>query len=244
MPLNMERLLDWWLSPLSGASTHTIDTWAMWHARVMVLAWAILLPLGALVARYFKVMPGQDWPRAVDNRLWWHAHRTLQYSGVILMLVGAALAWSNATPSSSIAVWHGYLGWSVVALGVLQMLGGWMRGSKGGPTDVQIRGDHYDMTAHRLWFEGIHKTCGWLALVLAVMTVCLGLWAADAPRWMVALLAAWWIGLFAFGVWMEKSGRCVDTYQAIWGPDPVHPGNRRQHVGWGARRTNVDQEKV
>jgi Eukaryotic cytochrome b561 len=244
MPLSIDKLLDWWLSPLSGAATHTLQVWVIWHARLMVLAWAVLLPAGALVARYFKVMPSQDWPREVDNRGWWHMHQSLQYGGVAVMVLGLYLVWNNAAQSAVAAVWHGYLGWCVVALSAIQILGAWMRGSKGGPTEAQMRGDHYDMTTHRRWFEGIHKTCGWVAVLLAVATVVFGLWAADAPRWMVLVLAIWWICLLVFGIWLQRTGRCVDTYQAIWGPHPSHPGNRRHHVGWGARRANFDQEKI
>ena len=54
---------------------HPIAPWAAWHARCMVLAWAVRLPLGALVARFCKVMPGQRWPQRLDNPAWWHAHR-------------------------------------------------------------------------------------------------------------------------------------------------------------------------
>ena len=35
---------------------------------------------------------------------------------------------------------------------------------------------------------------------------------------------------------LQRQGRCIDTYQAIWGPDPRHPGNRLKPVGWGVRR--------
>lgn len=244
MPLNVDKLLDWWLSPLSGATAHTLENWMIWHARLMVLAWAVLIPLGALTARYFKVMPRQDWPREVDNRAWWHAHRLFQYGGVTVMLLGLYMLYSATAQSTFTGAWHGYFGWGVVALSAVQILGAWMRGSKGGPTDVQMRGDHYDMTPHRRWFEGIHKTCGWLAVVLAVVAVGLGLWAADAPRWMFLTLAVWWSGLLVVGALLEKAGRCVDTYQAIWGPDPVHPGNRRYPAGWGASGANFDREKV
>lgn len=241
--MSMDKLLDWWLSPLSGATAHVADGWMVWHARVMVLAWSVLLPLGVLAARYFKVTPQQDWPRHIDNRVWWHAHRALQYSGVVLMLVGVALAWDRGARLTSIAAWHAYLGWGIVVLGVLQVVGAWMRGSKGGPTDIDMRGDHYDMTPHRLWFEGIHKTLGWLAVVAAIATVCLGLLAADAPRWMALMLLLWWLALLALGVYLERSSRCIDTYQAIWGPDSIHPGNRRQHIGWGMKRPQTHQEK-
>ena len=232
--------MRWWLSPLSGSGSHQLDTSIVWHARAMVLAWAILLPLGAVAARYLMVTPGQNWPHQLDNRTWWHAHRSLQYAGAVLMIVGIALLfdWRSAATAApfSLAFWHGYVGWAVVALGVLQILSAWFRGSKGGPTDTQLRGDHYDMTRHRLRFEALHKLGGWLSVVLAVVTVILGLIAADAPRWMPLALTVWWIVLIAAALYLQRTGHCIDTYQAIWGPDMKHPGNQRKINGWGMRR--------
>lgn len=241
MPLNFEDSWRWWLSPFSGATTHFLNDWVIWHARVMVLAWAVLLPLGAVAARYFKVTPWQSWPQQLDNRFWWHAHRLLQYSGSALMVLGVALSWGHGALATPVAQWHATLGWFVIALGVLQLVSAWSRGSKGGPTEPYLRGDHYDMTPHRLWFERLHKAGGWLALVLAVVTVGLGLWAADAPRWMALVLSAWWLALFLAATRLERTGRCVDTYQAIWGPNPKHPGNQRSHPGWGMRRPHDDR---
>ena len=60
-------MLEWLLAPLSGAATHSLAPWAYWHARLMVLGWAVLLPVGVLVARFYKVTPQQDWPRELDN---------------------------------------------------------------------------------------------------------------------------------------------------------------------------------
>jgi hypothetical protein len=244
MPMSFNQFLDWWLSPISGISEHHIETWVSWHARTMVAAWAILLPLGVLAARYFKVTPKQDWPRQVDNRAWWHAHRTFQYGGSLFMLIGVWLIWERSTQTSLLAQWHAYLGWTVVALACVQILGGIFRGSKGGPTEPQMRGDHYDMTTWRLWFETIHKTAGWSAVLLSVLTICLGLVISDAPRWMPLVLAVWWVGLFLVALRLEQAGRCIDTYQAIWGPDLKHPGNRRPKVGWGARRRIEKEKKI
>lgn len=84
----MTSLLQWLTTPLSGVSEHAIEPNVFWHARLMVLAWGICLPLGGLVARYFMVTPRQNWPRALDNQFWWHAHRCLQYTGVLAMSVG------------------------------------------------------------------------------------------------------------------------------------------------------------
>lgn len=228
--------LAWWLAPLSGANEHQLPDWVIWHARTMVMAWAVLLPLGVLAARFFKVTPRQDWPRVLDNRAWWHAHRGLQYLGMALVGVGTALAWDHGAQASASAAWHHWLGWAVVLLGAGQLLSAWTRGSKGGPTELTMRGDHYDMTGHRRWFERLHKGLGWLAIAAAVLTIGLGLAAADAPRWMAGVFTAWWLLLAALAWRWQRQGRCIDTYQAIWGPDTRHPGNQRRDTSWGARR--------
>lgn len=229
-------MIDWLLAPLSGAAQHHIEPWAYWHARLMVVGWGVLLPLGVLAARYFKITARQRWPQELDNKAWWYAHCTLQWAGIAAMTVGAAVVWGQGVGGSHVARLHAWGGWALVALGWLQMAAGLSRGSKGGPTGVSFRGDHYDMTPHRVWFERLHKSFGWLALLLAVAVTVLGLQAADAPRWMALVLSTWWL-LLAFAAWRwQRQGRCVDTYQAIWGPDPRLPGNRVKPIGWGVRR--------
>ena len=231
-------MLDWLTTPLSGATTHVIETAVAWHARLMVLAWGVLLPLGALAARFFKVLPGQDWPRVLDAKPWWHAHRLLQWSGVALMTLALALvlARHGAPGQAPTAVAHVWLGWLLAAAAWLQVAAGHARGSKGGPTAAGLRGDHYDMTPRRVRFERLHKGLGWAALAGARACIGLGLLAGDAPRWMPLGLALWWALLGTAFVRLQRAGRCIDTYQAIWGPDPAHPGNRCPPVGWGVRR--------
>ena len=222
----------WLMTPLSGATDHLIEPWAFWHARCMVLAWGILLPLGSFVARFYKVTPKQDWPRALDNKLWWHGHRFLQWSGVVVMSVGLVLVLLRNAPGQSSSTFnaqlHALAGWSVMAFGWLQVLAATLRGSSGGPAAAQLRGDHYDMTLRRRWFEGVHKKLGWVTLMAAAGVIASGLYMVDAPRWMPLLLSAWYL-LLAQQFWrLQKAGRCVDTYQAIWGPDTIHPGNRNK----------------
>jgi len=185
----------------------------------MVLAWSILLPLGVIGARFFKVMPGQDWPRELDNKTWWYTHLVLQYSGVACMALGVFLVLGSTQGDSMVARWHARAGWFVGALGLLQVLSGVLRGSKGGPTEPQLRGDHYDMTLHRVAFEWFHKCGGYTAILLAVFATFSGLIVADAPRWMVLVLFIWWIILIVVWLILQKQGRCIDTWQAIWGTD-------------------------
>ena len=64
----------------------------------------------------------------------------------------------------------------------------------------------------------------------------MGLLIVDAPRWMALILGVWWLILMAAFTRLQAAGRCIDTYQAIWGPDPAHPGNHLRPIGWGVRR--------
>jgi hypothetical protein len=119
------------------------------------------------------------------------------------------------------------------------MFSGILRGSKGGPTDHHMAGDHYDMTLWRVVFERVHKSLGWLAIGLALIVIVLGLLAADAPRWMLVALLVWWSVLSSIALQLQRRGCCIDTYQAIWGLYPNMPGLKRPPIGWGVHR-NVE----
>ena len=221
-------MIDWLHTPLSGSSEHSIAPWAYWHARAMVLGWGILLPLGALLARFYKVTRSQNWPTELDNKTWWHGHLALQYVGVALVTVGAVLSFNNSQQASMAAQLHAWAGWALLAAAWLQVAAGWLRGSKGGPTDSSLRGDHYDMTRRRLVFEHMHKSMGWAALLVSVGVIVSGLVLVDAPRWMLLVLCVWWPALVAGFAVLQKSRSGIDTYQAIWGPDLHHPGNQKK----------------
>ena len=239
--MELGQVIDWLLAPLSGATDHGPPLRVAWHGRLMVLAWGILAPCGVLVARYLKVAPGQDWPRERDNRLWWNVHRITQYSALVISLGAAWIVLNVATQRTPIGRVHGILGWAVVFLGCAQVLSGWLRGTKGGPTDPGAargdwHGDHYDMTPRRKAFEYFHKFAGLLAMLLMMLTIIVGLVVADAPRWMVLMIAGWWLMLGTMVAYLQSRGKCLDTYQAIWGLGPEHPGNSMRPIGIGIRQ--------
>jgi hypothetical protein len=198
-----------------------------------------------MVARFFKIAPGQDWPRALDDPRWWFIHRFCQYTALAFTVVAAALIlWRLGGPK--LRTGHGLMGWALLCVAALQLFGGLMRGEKGGPTapapDGSLRGDHYDMTPRRILFERAHKSLGYVALALGLACVVAGLWIANAPRWMWIVIAGWaalWGTLFAI---FQRRGMAVDTYQAIWGPDPALPGAGRPPIGWGVRRRDAKVE--
>jgi len=230
------KMLSWMHLTLSGAADHTLAPQIAWHGRLMVAGWSILLPTGILAARFFKVLPRQNWPERLDNRAWWHAHRWLNCAGLAAAALALFLILRRPAGAGALAFAHRAAGFAVLGLGVFQLLGGVLRGTKGGPTGERMRGDHFDMTPRRVRFERLHKSLGWLAMPLAALATVFGLVLADAPRWMAVLIAAWWLLLVAAFVALQKGGRCFDTYQAIWGPDPTLPGNQRKPIGWGIRR--------
>ncbi|MEM7744656.1 MAG: cytochrome b561 domain-containing protein [Pseudomonadota bacterium] len=203
----------------------------------MVLAWGALFPVGILIARFWKITPRQDWPRELDNQLWWRAHLRLQYTGGIAMLAGLVMIMLSETGDST----HTYVGWFVIGFAGLQFLAGWFRGTKGGPTDTNLRGDHFDMTFRRLAFEHFHKIAGYALLSLAAWGVASGMWQTNAPVWMWMSLVLWWSILITTFVILQRRGMAVDTYQAIWGPDPSLPGNQRPPIGWGVKRQSLKE---
>lgn len=230
---------EWLLSPIDASRAHEVGFAISWHARSMVLGWGILAPLAVLVARFFKVMPRQDWPRQLDNQTWWRGHWIGQTFVLGLSILGLALVMPPSWGEMSLHRWMGY---SVLVAVVAQVALGLARGTKGGPTapaeDGTLRGDHYDMTPRRRAFEVAHKTLGYGVLLLAASTILMGLWESNGPRWMWLVLAVWWSTLvLVFGIF-QKRGMAVNTYQAIWGTDSVHPGNTQLLSGYETQQSD------
>ncbi len=226
---------EWLLASMDTDRPHEVGFALSWHARSMVAAWGVLVPLGIFIARYFKIAPGQDYPKRLDSHFWWNTHRICQYTACALMAAGVWLILSDRSPDTLPGP-HWWLGWCVLSLAVVQLLGGLLRGTKGGPTSPEMRGDHFDMTPRRLAFEYVHKAAGYVALALAMVTIMSGLWQANGPNWMWLTLVLWWSALAVAAIILQRRGMALDTYQAIWGPDPKLPGNRRKPIGLGVRR--------
>ncbi len=243
--ITIGAVIHWLLTPISGSDDHVISAPIAWHGRLMVLGLGVLMPPVVIVARFFKVTLRQDWPQQLDNPFWFVTHR--RWGHVIGLVVAIGLAFVLAgqgwePPWHSL---HGALGWVVVALVLFQVVGSWLRGTHGGPIDPFTRqrrppsdwpGDHFSMTQRRIVFEYVHKWGGYILLTVTLTAIPTGLLAADAPRWMPITMGIWWLVLLGVFVWLQRAGRCIDTYQAIWGLDPNLPGNRRRPIGFGIMR--------
>jgi hypothetical protein len=82
------------------------------------------------------------------------------------------------------------------------------------------------MTLRRRLFEGWHKVCGWWAILLAPVAVLLGLALVGWPRPLCGLAGVLFLCEAALAALLARGARGISTYQAIWGPDAQHPGNR------------------
>ena len=197
------------------------------HGGLMIFAWIILAPLCVLIARFLKVMPGQDFPQIKDNPFWWRWHWIGQSVAVAISTAGFAaivIAKGGAMPATT----HGALGLCIVIAGWLQIIGGLLRGSKGGPTDARAdparpetwRGDHYDMTLRRRIFEGAHKAAGYGAVLLAPVAAWQGLELAGIER-LVSVSTQCFTATIAIAfIAGEWAGWRVPTWRAIWGDEP------------------------
>jgi hypothetical protein len=256
--MTLNEIIFWLTDPIRAGLPRALGDAARLHGLLTVLAAGVLLPLAVLLARYFKVLPGQDWPRQLDRRVWWVAHLGLAYGAALTLLAGMVIILREMSGSADdgegavahLAHAHAWLGWLSLAMMVALFINGWQRGSVGGPGKPApgtlgplhgVAGDHYDMTARRRWFERTHKLLGFLLLAVLIGCVISGLWHVNAPRGALVFLAAWWLLLLLLALRWERQGRCVDGYQAKWGPAMAHPGNRIPELGWGTRRYTEEE---
>ncbi len=233
----LNYVIGWLSDPLAGAVRRQEPLLFTLHGWINLFAVGFALPVGAIIARYFKVTRRQDWPRQVDSKFWWRGHLLLSYLGVALM-IAAQVPIANFSHFLDLRGFsqlklthlaHFASGWLFLLMGIFIVFTGWLRGSKGGPTDKQLRGDHYDLTERRLLFEAIHKKVGYALLTLSCFVAITGLFAAAMPRWSLGLLIIWWSFLLLLSFRYELGGKQIPTYQATWGLKLEHPGNRRRY---------------
>lgn len=206
------------------------------HALLMTLAWFVFVPVAVLAIRYFKPLPttygiALGTGRFDRRLLWWTIHWTFLYAAIGLSLAGTVIAVVVSQGFSGSV--HAVFGLAATAMGCLQIVSAWLRGSHGGKQGAASdpdrpetwRGDHYDMTPQRRWFEAYHKAAGYLTLALALAAVASGLlqyWVA-APALIVG--AAVVAGLLLTVVFEALEMR-QDTYRSVYGNHPDHPYNK------------------
>ncbi|MCA8869228.1 MAG: hypothetical protein KDA67_11305 [Rhodobacteraceae bacterium] len=221
-----------------GFLNRTIEIhWGL-HAWLMFICWFVLVPFGVMSIRYLKTRPVPlGLPRGVGKFdplfIWWVMHIWTLYTAIGLSLLGAAIALVVSGGFSGSV--HSFFGIATVLFGTLQIVAAWNRGSHGGhnhlssdPDDPSTwRGDHFDMTPKRRLFEAYHKPGGYFSVFLAIGAVASGL----VQFWMPAIaitLGLIFIGGFVLIVFSEFRGYRYDTYRAVFGSHPDHPGNKKR----------------
>lgn len=129
------------------------------HASLMIIGWGLFLPTGVSAAHFLKHRP---------NALWFKMHRIIQVIGLIIAITGwiVALATFDVFSSKGPSFNHGALGMTVMVLGILQPINAFIRPHP--PKEGESR------PLKRLIWEIVHKCSGYLAILLALVTIIFG----------------------------------------------------------------------
>lgn len=212
-----------------------------YHAILMVSIWFVLVPICILVIRFGKPKPTLTGIRekvSIWNVVWWwfSIHKYGLIVAICLALAGAIVAIVVSGGFSGSL--HSIFGIATVALGCLQIAGGWLRGTHGGknyytadPNDPKTWfGDHYNMTTRRRIFEAYHKTAGYFIFFFASGAITTGLMQYPIRGLGEFILAAVLIA-FALAIVLEYKGYRYDGYRAAHGYTMDAPFNKeREHL--------------
>uniref|UniRef100_A0ACD5U706 Uncharacterized protein n=1 Tax=Avena sativa TaxID=4498 RepID=A0ACD5U706_AVESA len=121
------------------------------HGALAMFGWGILLPLGAIVARYLRH----------KDPLWYYLHILLQFLGYIIGLAGVVTGIALYNRIHSNFTIHRGLGISVLALGSLQVIAFFLRPNP-------------DSKARKYW-NRYHHWLGRLCLFFAAVNIALGI---------------------------------------------------------------------
>lgn len=218
-----------------GVLGSTIPIHWSYHAMLMAGVWFVLVPLCIVAIRFGKPRPRPHGIREqikLSNAAWWwfSVHKFGLYLAIGLSIAGGAIALTARGGFSGSL--HSTFGLTTIALGCLQVVSAWLRGTHGGryydKADPNVpatwRGDHYDMTPRRRRFEAYHKTAGYFAGVFAIGAVATGLMQFPIPP-LAAFIPVWIVIVLILCVVLEYIGLRHDGYRAAFGNDPEHPYN-------------------
>lgn len=126
------------------------------HGALNLFAWGVLLPIGAIVARYCR-----GW-----DPLWFYLHAGIQFVGFILGLAGVVAGVSLYGKIKADVPAHRGLGIFVLVLGILQILAFFLRPNKD--------------SKYRKYWNWYHHWVGRLVLFLAAVNIVVGINAGRA----------------------------------------------------------------
>ena len=138
------------------------------HGVCMALAWSVLLPSGVLVAHFERKKEGTF----NGVKYWFGYHRTVQYIGWFVQLLGFVfvVVYVSAKGGKHFGGLHTYIGLAVTILGTLQPLNAYFR-----PHAAE---EGKAKSSKRQYWEWLHKGSGYIACILGVLNVLIGVYFA------------------------------------------------------------------
>jgi len=172
-----------------GSIMPTVTPAKVVHGVFMFIAWGVMIPFGAIVARYL--------PKDKFDEVWFKIHQFNQPIAVGLTLVGFIIALAMVTTQFALA--HSYFGLILFILSIGQVVWAFLRPHKEGTSKTTLR---------NIW-ELIHKWAGRILPIFGYITIFLGLGAIAAGGGTIALAIIWCILLVAFVVYLELMNRDI-----------------------------------
>lgn len=125
------------------------------HGVLCALSWGIMMPIGALVARYMRRFPSAD-------PAWFYLHVGCQMSAYVMGVAGWGLGLKLGNESAGVHYpTHRNIGTTLFVLGTLQVLALLMRPHK----------EH----KYRWYWNKYHQLVGFIVIVLSVANIYLGI---------------------------------------------------------------------
>ncbi|XP_027335955.1 cytochrome b561 and DOMON domain-containing protein At3g61750-like [Abrus precatorius] len=140
----------------SGPVSHELIQIRKNHGIVGIIGWGLILPVGAIVARYFKH----------KDPLWFYLHAAIQFVGFTFGICTVLLGLQLYSKMHAHIPAHRGIGIFVMALSILQISAFFLRPNK-------------DSKMRKIW-NWYHSWFGRLALLFAAINIVLGMQAAGA----------------------------------------------------------------
>mmetsp|Transcript_21471 Transcript_21471/g.62162 ORF Transcript_21471/g.62162 Transcript_21471/m.62162 type:complete len:517 (-) Transcript_21471:379-1929(-) len=192
--------IDFATGAAEAAAKRSGETFLYVHLVLMSIAWAGLLPLGAVIAKWLKRVEG------APQGAWFRRHRELQSVGWVLQILGfAAAVWFVQEHSSHFQGPHARIGLAVVIVGTLQ------------PLNAALRPHPEPRTRARVAFEVVHKGLGWIAVLLGIFNVAVGIYIVSDRGYETTVVAV----ALAIAVLSVLPGLLVFALACLWPNNPI-----------------------
>lgn len=166
--LSVQRL-DFLSGQSSGGSNSRLHRRNL-HGILNAVGWGILIPLGAMIARYLRVFESAD-------PAWFYLHIACQISGYALGVAGWALGLKLGSESKGLTYKpHRNIGIAIFCLATLQVFALLLRPDK--------------KNKYRVYWNAYHHSVGYSVIVLAAVNIFKGLnILKPASRWKTSYIA-------------------------------------------------------